>query len=138
MHAHESYKQSASPRWTRIDMLLDLLRETQQCIEQVRQAIHDGPSHDAFRLKSRALLLIGGLQSGLDRNGAELTEKVNQLYEYVQHCVVQGEEQGLNSALRVLQELIEGFEGVRQEAIRLEQTGDIPALNSVPILDTSC
>jgi flagellin-specific chaperone FliS len=137
MLAHESYKQNSN-QWTRIDMLLDLLRATQQCIEQVLQATRDGQNHDAFRLKSRALVLIGGLQSGVDQNGAELTEKVNQLYEYMQHCLVQGDEQMLDSALRVLQELVEGFEGIREDAIRLEQTGDIPPVTDSPMLDASC
>lgn len=138
MYTNRAIYQQRQLHSSRIEMLLDLLHATQQCLEQTVQVSRGHQAGEAFRLRSRALALLGGLQSGVEPNGSEVTQKISQLYEYVQHCLVEGDERLLVSALSVLQRLTEGFEGIREEAHRLEQTGAVPPVVSAPILDTSC
>jgi flagellin-specific chaperone FliS len=137
MYAKETDKPNSFPS-SRVEMLLDLLRATQQCVDQVLCCAQEGRSSDAYALRSRGLVLLGTLQSGVHADGSQMNASILQLYEFVQHCLLQGEPTLLESARSVLQQLIEGFESIRGEAERLEQSGQIPPLVASAFIDTAC
>ena len=132
MMPEKSPYETAVTGWTRADMLLALYNGA---IEQIELAIADGPSSIVHR--TRAAALVTAIRTGIDTDVDELSTQIDQLCEFVQHCLAEGDAKRMQSALKVLQEIRDGFEGVRDDANRREQTGEIPALSTQATVDAS-
>ena len=60
--------------------------------------------------------------------GDPASQNLVRLYEYVANAIAQADAGLLNSAIRVLGTLRDGFRGIRAEAAQLERAGAIPPI----------
>ena len=126
MDPREVYKNQRIVGWTRIDMLLALFEAAESDLKDAQTALQDGDGVLARRLRLRALRIVTHLVAGLNANYGELSDRLRQLYEYVQACLLDESASQLHSATNVLSTLRDGFEEIRGEAVRLESQGVIP------------
>lgn len=131
MTPHMAYRQQASPRWTRIDMLLALYNCAIERGEQARDALAAGQTDRAALLLAKARMIVGGLVSGVVVEEDSLTDNFLRLFEYVLHQLNEGTADTIEEALKVLRTLREGFEQARPEAVELERAGLIPPVDAV-------
>ncbi len=73
---------------------------------------------------SWAISIIGGLQASLDqKNGGEIAANLNDLYEYCTHTLieanVQNSSEKLDSVLAVMSDIRDGWNGIREQALSL-------------------
>ena len=121
------YQDHQNVVWTRIEMLNDLYAAAVDATEKVAEALSQGsPTAASYRLK--AIALVNVIESGLDLSQGEIPQRIQQLCHHVQQCLVDGEIERIKSAAHVLRELSEGFLGIKNEAIQLEENGVIPPL----------
>jgi len=71
---------------------------------------------------SWAISIINGLQASLDtENGGEIAANLDSLYEYCVHTLVQANSENdiskLDSVLAVMNDIREGWNGIREQAI---------------------
>ncbi len=123
----EAYAGYRSAGWSRIEMLTDLYVAALDATKLALDAVSDNqPSEATHRL--RAMALVNTIESGLDLTQGELPLRIQQLCHYVQQSLLSGKAEQLASAIHVLQQLSDGFDGVRQEAQQLEELGQLPPL----------
>ncbi len=137
MHANDVYKTHHRREWSRVDMLLSLLAATIEQIELALQATQHNNRPELMHHRTRATTLLSVLQSGVDEQYGDVAVNTGQLYEFAQHCVLEGDEKLLTSAIGVLTDIKEGFEGIREEAVSLERSGQIPPLPADSTLDAT-
>ena len=70
---------------------------------------------------SWAISIIGGLRSSLNmENGGEVAQSLDSLYEYCSHTLLEANSensmQKLDAVLQVMQQIKEGWDGIRQQA----------------------
>lgn len=129
---HSAYRQSSATSWTRIDMLLALYDAAVFASEHAVEAIHMGHQDKLISQRHRAQRLITELLAGVD---AEQGEMANNVYRLLMFSLMQttGSSVGeWKSVASILQQLRDAFAEIRDEAARLEQTGQIPALGHDP------
>lgn len=73
---------------------------------------------------SWAISIIGGLQASLDmQKGGEVSHTLNALYDYCCTALaaanIQNSEEQLDSVLNVMQQIKEGWDGIRKESLDL-------------------
>jgi flagellin-specific chaperone FliS len=129
MNPSHAYKDQRHVGWSRIEMLLTLYDAAIMRIETLRKE-----SGDRKRRQLDALRLLLELRSGLNMDLGEIPQRVDQLLEFVQHCVLEADDKLLDSAIDVLGTLRAGFDGIREEAIRLEADGQIPSTDVTPYI----
>ena len=121
------YQDHRNVVWTRIEMLNELYGAAVDATEKVAEALSQGsPTATSYRLK--AIALVNAIESGLDLSQGELPQHIQQLCHYVHQCLVDGEFERIKSAAHVLRQLAEGFQGIQNEAIQLEENGVVPPL----------
>ncbi len=130
MNPYATYKQQATPSWTRIDMLLALFDGGVERCEQALAALERNDQRAAKNLLVKARLIVMGLASGVVPDGDPVTTTFLRLYEYAQHALGQGSIGDVRGALNVLRILREGFQKIRPEAVDLERRGLIPPINT--------
>ncbi len=135
MNPYKAYQQQQQQvGWTRIDMLLELFDGTISKLEAAAAALARGDAAAAQPLLAKGRLLVAALAAGVDPSYGESALNYQRLYEYVLFNLQAGRADKVEEALKVLRTLREGFEGIRDEALRLERSGEIPPLDSVPTL----
>jgi len=110
-------------------MLLALYDEAIQRLERALTTIRntgDSPVKDINHCR----LLVGALAAGINPAHFEVASNFQRLYEFVLYSLGSGGVDNLESALRVLCTMREGFQEARAEAVRLERAGEIPALDA--------
>ena len=125
---NESTTNQRALSWTRIDMLLALYNAAINHIQQAQAAMDDNDERAARRSRMKALRIVVALRAGLNPEYGELVEKLESLCHFVETCLEAGSREDLASSIRVLNTLREGYEGVREEAVKLESDGTIPPL----------
>ncbi len=73
---------------------------------------------------SWAISIIGGLQTSLNmEQGGEISRNLSDLYEFsVRHLLeanIENSESKMNTVLEVLGNILEGWKGIREEAVKL-------------------
>ena len=132
----KKYQASAISQWNRIEMLLALYNGVIEKLNDTRNAVERGDRAAEVNSKARAATILTAIESGLDdTQAAEITSRVRQLCEYVRQCMLDGDQGSLASAILVLSNLRDGFEGIREEATQMEQSGEIPPLEPTNIVD---
>lgn len=125
----KAYQETAATQWNRIEMLLALYNGVIDRLEEVRIGKINGDRSKEINGQVRAAALLAGIEMGLDDTHApEITSRVRRLCDYCRQCLLEGDEASLKSAILVLSNLRDGFEGIREEASRLEAEGMIPPL----------
>jgi flagellar protein FliS len=72
---------------------------------------------------SWAISIIGGLQASLNmEKGGELAERLDSLYEFCSHQLLQANiensEEKLDDVLKVMNNIKEGWDGIREQALK--------------------
>jgi len=101
-----------------IQMLID------GAIEKINQAkffLSNNKTAEKGQHVSWAISIIGGLRSSLNHeNGAEVAQNLDSLYDYCSHTLVEANAennvQKLDSVLKVMQQIKEGWDGIREQA----------------------
>ena len=134
---HLAYRrtQAQSLPATRIELLLALYDKAVERITAAEDALHAGDRPRALPLTAKAQLIVMELAAGVrtDVDPATGTNMLR-LYEFVTYKLAEGGIDNLQSALRVLTTLREGFRAIRDEAVELEKTGKIPASDELVML----
>lgn len=127
-----AYESKADQKWTRIEMLVALYSETIETLERTLEVEHGSIEH--FRVRLRVLSLISAIESGVNRQYGEMTNNVLRLCEFVRMSVMTGQKEELEASIKVLQNLHDGFNGIRSEANEMERTGLTSKLSMTPSL----
>ena len=122
-----AYRDNATTGWSRIEMLNQLYRAALDATQKAADAV-SANSAAAGQHCVQALALVNTIETGLDLNQGELPQRIQQLCHFVQASLLSGDVAKLESAVRVLRLLAEGFSGIQKEAIELEENGQIPPL----------
>ncbi len=128
MSAIQAYREQ-TPEWYRIDMLLAAYDGTIARIEQAMALVKNNEANAASPLLVRALRIILELYAGIDLRHGEIPENVQKLYIYTMHRISLGDDENLQSALDVLNSLREGLRSIREEAVELEQKGELHSVD---------
>lgn len=135
MNPYSAYQQQAPVATTRIDLLLALYDGAIDKISGALEALRAGDRALALSLTAKGQLFVAELAAGVRTDiDLSLGSNVLRLYEFVANQLTQVDEERLNSSLRVLTTLREGFQQIRPEAIELERTGQIPNIDSIQTL----
>jgi flagellar protein FliS len=72
---------------------------------------------------SWAISIIGGLQGSLDmEKGGDISKNLNALYDYccaaLAEANITNDEDKINNVLKVMQEIKEGWDGIREETLK--------------------
>src|SRR5581483_1394384 len=134
MNPYQAYSQSGTTGMTRVDMILALYDGAIRSIENARAALLENNASRAYPHLMNAQQFVAGLAAGLDLSQAEATVNLLRLFEFAAHCIASGSLEKLEGAAKVLKTLREGYQEIRPEAIRLERTGEIPPIQSSPLV----
>jgi flagellin-specific chaperone FliS len=137
MRSLDAYKSNDAMRWARIDMLLALYEGTLQQLRLTIQAVTARDQVRATTHRTRAAALVTTIRSGIAPEHGEIAIRIDQLCEFVQHALLEGDVDRLRSAERVLQDIHSAFLQIRDEARRLEAEGVIPPLPQEATIDAS-
>lgn len=117
--------------WTRIDMLLALYDGLIDRLGRALAALESNDSGTAGTLMMRSQTLVMEMLAGVNPEAGDPASKdLIRLYEFVANAIARADKRHLESAIRVLGTLREGFRGIRAEAVQLERDGVIPSLHS--------
>ena len=113
---------------SRIDLLLALYDGAIERLEKAIFALRNGDQSAALPLLARAQAIVLELSAGINLE-AEDPSSVNlmRLYEFFAHAIAQRQVAGLESVIKAMATLREGFRAIRAEAIQLEHGGAIPS-----------
>jgi flagellin-specific chaperone FliS len=113
----------------RIDVILGLYDQALDKAQQAEAALARHDPQAAKLLLDKAHFALSGLVCAVQGNVDELSHNILRLYEFANHNLAAATADSIAAARGVLQTLREGFEAARDEALRLERTGAIPALD---------
>lgn len=117
-------------------MLLALYDGAMFATQQAERAIRTGDQASLTREQPHAQRLITELMAGVDVEQGELASNVHKLLTF---CLIQATGQSAEewaSAVSILTQLREAFAQIRDEAVRLEQSGQIPKLDDSTLEET--
>ncbi len=137
MNPYNSYQAAQSERWTRIEMLLALYARGIEHIQSAIDASVSGDETVSVVQRAKSAAVVATIRSGIEVKEGEVTENIDRLCEFVQACLARADVEHLKAGLRVLEQIAEGFQGIRDEAIRLERAGEIPTLPEIVTLDAT-
>lgn len=127
-NVRKSYDTTRSQAWNRVDMLLELYHVA---IRRVQHSIRLGQEGDpiaAHTERLQAVRTVQGIVAGLDLEQGEIPQNVARLCEFVQRSLLGSDPERHADAVRILQTLSEGFEGIRVSAKQMEEEGLIPPI----------
>ena len=136
MNPYAAYQTQANQGWTRIDVVLALFDGAIERLEKALEALRQNDADAVLTLTQRARLIVGELAASLDLSYGELPQNLMRLYEFVLYSVGQGGSDKLEAAVKVLRNLREGFQGIREEAVQLERSGQIPPVEEMRSIQT--
>lgn len=125
MNPRNAYKQTYSPGWTRVDMVLALLDGALERLELAATALRGGDGMTGTRLLTRAHLLVCELAGGVDPNYVHAAAFLR-MYGLASRAIAENTPEGADTAARVLRAVRESVSGLRQEATQLEREGALP------------
>ena len=121
---------------SRVDMLIAVYKAAIDSIDEVIANLSAGQPHQTALARSQAIVLVGLIESGLDLSQGEIPNRIMELCGFVENSILQGKEAEIKVARKVLCNLRDGFIEIRDEATKLEDAGEIPALSSASSIDT--
>ncbi len=139
MNPYRGYRKSGhSTGWTRIEMLLALYNGALERLDQAEAALKTGNKKTAIPLMARTQLIVSALAAGV-RPGPnqEMTTNMLRLYDFVVRQLTEPELQRIIDARKILRNLRQGFEAIREEANHLERTGQIPPAEQMQLILTT-
>lgn len=126
---HSAYLQASATSWTRIDMLIALYDATLFAVEQGLQAIREEDQPSLIQHRFRAQRLISQLIVGVDLEQGELPQNIHRLLTFCLMQICGGSNEEWTAAISTLSELKQAFDEIRDHAVEMEKSGQIPALD---------
>ena len=121
----------------RIGLLIRLYRAAITTIESAAGEMRSDPSGNAAASSLiRARRIVLEIIDGVDLQQGAIPQEVNRLCLFVLDALASGDQIQLAGACRVLTTLKEGFEGIRAEVRRLEESGELPSHEPRSTVDT--
>lgn len=137
VNRYTAYQNQGSECLPRIDLLLTLFDATMHKLEQTREALARNDQAAAKPLLLWAQALVGGLAAGVIPDSGDIADNCLRLYEFTLHRLASGTLDAVEDALRVLRPLHEGFQGIRDEAVKLERAGKIPVVRNLAAFEAT-
>jgi flagellar secretion chaperone FliS len=128
MNAYAKYTRPADPYagLSRIDLLLALYDGALARLTKAEMALTNGDVPVATPYIAKAQLIVAELAAGVRIEvDEEMGANVLRLYEFVANELRTPRLANVRNAKKILTTLREGFEGVREEANRLEKSGEL-------------
>lgn len=135
-HVHNAYRQSRNTSLTRVEMLIKLYDKTIFTIENAQQAIESDDAVAAENHKLMAYRCLITLLDGIKPEHDDVSANTHRICLYAINQVWEGSATNFTNALKVLLPIRDAFVAIRDEAVQLELSGEIPALNlesSIPV-----
>jgi flagellar secretion chaperone FliS len=135
----QTYRQYRQPEplqgLTRIEVLLTMFDVALARLEKAGQALANGDVPIAMPYLAKAQLIVSELAAGVRVDvDEEMGVNMLRLYEYAVHEMKTPRSANVCNAIRVLETLRDGFEGIKDEAIRLEKSGQLVASNRLQMV----
>lgn len=124
----KAYGEQRANAWTRIEMLLAIYDGAIDRIGKAQTAMESGDCALVEENRLAAQKLVVQLISGIDLQFGTLAAQIHNLCIHVASELNNATPKSLSHSASVLWKLREGFEGIREEAITLESTGELPGL----------
>lgn len=121
---------------SRVDMLIAIYDAAIDSLDEVLDALERGGTHETGVARSHALVLVGLIENGLDLSQGEIPNRIKELCGFVEQAILSGNAEQIATSRKVLQNLRDGFNGIKDEATKLEDAGKIPQLSSACSIDT--
>jgi flagellin-specific chaperone FliS len=133
-HKFISAYQAQPTKWTRVDLLIALYRQTVSSLRRLAEAIE---MQDTVVLphQTRSVFLLEQIVEGIDPERCEYAHRITSLCEYALNSLQCKDVDAIKSAAAALAEIQDGFQHIRSDAVALEGNGTIPPLDSVVELD---
>ena len=115
---------------SRIDLLLALYDGAIERLEKAIFTLRNGDQTAALPLLLRAQAMVMEMSAGINLD-AEDPSSINlmRLYEFFAHAIAKREVATLESVVKSMATLREGFRAIRAEALQLEHGGAIPSVD---------
>lgn len=136
MIAYKQYRQTEpASGLTRIEVLLTMFDGAIARLGKAEMALTNGDVPVATPYLAKAQLIISELAAGVRFDvDEEMAFNMLRLYEYAVHEIKTPRLSNVRNAIKVLEILREGFEGIKDEAIQLEKTGQLVASNRLQMV----
>jgi flagellar secretion chaperone FliS len=134
MNPYQIYQQQQTSSAARIDLLLMLYDKAIGHLRQAQAALAQCDLLAATPPLLEAQLIVYALATGIDPEYGEVPQNMLRLYEYVLHCLSQGEASNVQNALRVLTTLREGLTGIQQQVESIRAVHGLRAILSTCLL----
>ena len=112
----------------RVDMVIAVYDATIESVEEVISRMQDDQLAEAALAKSQALVRLGLIESGLDLNYGSIPQKIKDLCGFVERSLLTSNLNDIRASIPVLKNLRDGFVGIRDQAIAMEESGELPKL----------
>jgi flagellin-specific chaperone FliS len=131
MNPLKAYAQQTRAHASRIDLLLALYDGAIERLEKAIVALRLGDELTALPLLARVQAIVMELAAGVNIDaGDPNSPNLLRLYEYFAHGLATRELPRLESVVKAMATLREGFRAIRAEAAALERGGEIPSLDA--------
>lgn len=140
MNPYSVYRrQEGTAGWTRIETLLALYDGALARLTKAEMALSNGDVPVATPYLAKAQLIVSELASGVRVDVDEqMGTNMLRLYEYVVNELRTPRPANVANAKKILTTLREGFEAIRDEANRLEKSGQLVAADRMQmVLETA-
>ena len=120
---------------SRIDLLLALYDGALARLAKAEMALTNGDVPVATPYIAKAQLMVTELAAGVRTDvDAEMGTNMLRLYEFVTHQLRTPRLGNVKTAVKILTTMREGFEGIREEANRLERSGELVAADRMQMV----
>lgn len=127
MYGTQQYRrQAVLGGMTRVEMLIALYDRAIHHLELAAAAQQAGQADAAISEQFEVQKMLFGIFAGLKMEESEVAANIGRLLSFVMDCLVRKD---YPPAIKILNDLRDGFLAIRDEANRLEQSGSIPTLD---------
>ncbi|HYV38335.1 MAG TPA: flagellar protein FliS [Gemmataceae bacterium] len=137
MNPYKQYQSGPGQSPLRIDVILSLYEEAIERVQKTLVAAQRGDNAAVQKLLPPIHLIISALASAVEGHAGDLSMNLLRLFDFVVHCLKTPDPMHLEPALDVLRTLHEAFLAIRQEAVRLERSGEIVPLDRLRAVEVS-
>jgi len=125
---------------SRIDLLLALFDGALARLTKAEMALTNGDVPVATPYMCKAQLIVSEMAAGVRvKVDEEMGTNMLRLYEFVVNELRTPRLANVRNAKKILTALREGFDGIREEANRLERAGELVSVGQMPaVLEVAC
>ncbi len=128
------YERNCTPTLSRVDVIVALYRKALDRLQRAGALLVDQRADATGTLLAETQLIVSSLSAGWAGNSDPSAVNFLRLYEFVAHQLTLGALENIHAARRILAMLLEGFEAIRDQAVGLENRGEIPSLTADPLV----